>query len=97
MIPRINLLQTIQKKLESNRVVALVGPRQCGKTTLAREFVLPTSVNYFDLEDPASLASLDQPVTALQDLTGLVVIDEIQRRQDLFPILRVLIDDPNLD
>ena len=92
MIPRINLLQTIQKKLESNRVVALVGPRQCGKTTLAREFVLPTSVNYFDLEDPASLASLDQPVTALQDLTGLVVIDEIQRRPDLFPVLRVLVD-----
>lgn len=92
MIERHQLKQTIQKKLENNRIVALVGPRQCGKTTMAREFVLPSSVNYFDLEDPRSLASLDQPMTALQDLTGLVVIDEIQRRPDLFPVLRVLAD-----
>jgi len=73
-------------------VVALIGPRQCGKTTLAREFVSPSSVNYFDLEDPLSQASLDQPMTTLQDLTGLVVIDEIQRRPELFPVLRVLAD-----
>ena len=92
MINRAHLKQTIQKKLEANRVVALIGPRQCGKTTLAREFVSPSSVNYFDLEDPLSLALLDQPMTALQDLTGLVVIDEIQRRPDLFPVLRVLAD-----
>jgi len=92
MIDRARLKQTLQRKIEANRVVALVGPRQCGKTTLAREFVLPGSVNYFDLEDPLSLARLDQPVTALQDLTGLVVIDEVQRRPDLFPVLRVLVD-----
>ncbi|KAF0109242.1 MAG: ATPase AAA [Anaerolineaceae bacterium] len=73
-------------------MVALIGPRQCGKTTLARQFVPPDSVNYFDLEDPVSLARLDQPMTALQDLRGLVVIDEIQRRPDLFPVLRVLSD-----
>ena len=92
MISRTHLQNTIQSKLEVNRVVGLIGPRQCGKTTLARQFVLPTSVNYFDLEDPFSLARLDQPMTALKDLKGLVVIDEIQRRPDIFPVLRVLAD-----
>lgn len=92
MISRTDLQNTIQRKLEANRVVALLGPRQCGKTTLARQFVHPTSANYFDLEDPFSLARLEQPMTALQDLQGLVVIDEIQRRPELFPVLRVLAD-----
>jgi predicted AAA+ superfamily ATPase len=92
MIERTDLQQTIQNTLERSRVVALIGPRQCGKTTLARLFVSPSSVNYFDLEDPFNLARLDQPMTALQDLRGLVVIDEIQRKPDLFPILRVLAD-----
>lgn len=92
MIDRNSLKQLIQQKLASNRVVALIGPRQCGKTTLAREFVPHDSVNYFDLEDPLSLMRLDQPMTALQDLTGLVVIDEIHRRPELFPVLRVLAD-----
>jgi len=92
MIERTALQQTIQQALARSRVVALIGPRQCGKTTLARRFVPPDSVNYFDLEDPVSLARLDQPMTALSPLTGLVVIDEIQRRPELFPILRVLCD-----
>jgi len=70
----------------------MVGPRQCGKTTLARELLDEGSVNYFDLEDPASLARLDEPMTALRPLHGLVVIDEVQRRPDLFPVLRVLVD-----
>jgi len=96
MIDRFELKQTVQDTLERSRVVALIGPRQCGKTTLARQFVSPFSVNYFDLEDPFSLARLDQPMTALQDLRGLVVIDEIQRRPDLFPILRVLADRTSL-
>ena len=89
---RPHLQQSIERALARSRVVALVGPRQCGKTTLARQFVTATSINYFDLEDPVSLALLDQPMTALQDLSGLVVIDEIQRRPDLFPVLRVLCD-----
>lgn len=76
--------------------MALIGPRQSGKTTLARQFVSPNSVNYFDLEDPVSLARLEQPMTALRDLQELVVIDEIQRRPDLFPILRVLADREDL-
>ncbi len=70
--------------------MALIGARQCGKTTLARQFVAADSPNYFDLEDPLSLARLDEPMTALGPLSGLVVIDEVQRRPDLFPVLRVL-------
>ena len=82
----------IRKALKRSRVVALVGPRQSGKTTLAREFVKADSVNYFDLEDPAALARLAQPMVALAPLKGIVVIDEIQRSPDLFPVLRVLAD-----
>lgn len=92
MIERTSILSRIKSALGRSRVVALIGPRQSGKTTLARQFVRPDSVNYFDLEDPVSLARLEQPLTALQDLRDLVVIDEIQRRPDLFPILRVLAD-----
>jgi predicted AAA+ superfamily ATPase len=92
MIERKALHQTIQKALERSRVVVLIGPRQCGKTTIARQFVHPTSVNYFDLEDPFSLVRLDQPMSTLQNLSGLVVIDEVQRRPNIFPILRVLAD-----
>ncbi len=92
MITRPQDTQLIQAALKRSRVVALLGPRQCGKTTLAREFVAMNSPNYFDLEDPASLARLDEPATALKPLKGLVVIDEVQRRPELFPLLRVLAD-----
>jgi uncharacterized protein len=92
VIERIALRKTIQTALGRSRVVVLVGPRQCGKTTMARSFVPPDSPNYFDLEDPVSLARLEEPLTALRALRGLVAIDEIQRRKDLFPILRVLAD-----
>ncbi len=96
MIERSSLRRAIQQALDRSRVVVLVGPRQCGKTTLARSFVPPDSPNYFDLEDPVCLARLEEPLTALRDLRGLVVIDEIQRRKDLFPILRVLADRESL-
>jgi hypothetical protein len=92
MIERASLLKEIKDALNRSRVVALIGPRQCGKTTMARQIVLPDSPNYFDLENPVSLARLDEPMTALQDLRGTVVVDEIQRRPDLFPTLRVLSD-----
>jgi hypothetical protein len=92
MIARPSLHHSIETALGRSRVVALIGPRQCGKTTLARQFVPADSLNYFDLEDPVSLARLDEPMTALRDLRSMVVIDEIQRRPDLFPILRVLCD-----
>ena len=92
MIPRPQPIDRLRTALSRSPVVLLVGSRQCGKTTLAREFVREDSANYFDLEDPVSLARLDQPMTALETLRGLVVIDEVQRRPDLFPILRVLAD-----
>ena len=92
MIRRPFILSELNNALARSRVVVLVGPRQSGKTTLARELIEEDSVNYFDLEDPASLARLDEPMTALRPLKGLVVIDEIQRRPDLFPLLRVLSD-----
>ncbi len=92
VIERPKLLARIRRALKRSRVVALIGPRQSGKTTLAREIVPAGSINYFDLENPASLARLEQPLTALQDLRGTVAIDEIQHRSDLFPILRVLAD-----
>lgn len=92
MLLRANLLTQIRRALDRSRVVALIGPRQAGKTTLAREIVPATDVRYFDLEDPASLARLSEPTTALSPLRGVVVIDEVQRRPDLFSVLRVLAD-----
>jgi uncharacterized protein len=75
-------------------VVALLGPRQAGKSTIAREIQKSerSEVHFFDLEDPTDLAVLDNPKLALEGLRGLIIIDEIQRRPDLFPVLRVLAD-----
>ena len=92
MLERTEAIEAIETALGRAPVVVLTGPRQCGKTTLARLFVGPDSVNYFDLESPPSLARLDEPMTALAPLRGLVVIDEVQLRPDLFPALRVLAD-----
>jgi predicted AAA+ superfamily ATPase len=92
MIERTADISLIRNALKRSRVVALLGARQCGKTTLARQFVPPDSANYFDLEDPQSLGRLSEPDLALRPLKRLVVIDEIQRRPDLFPLLRVLAD-----
>jgi len=69
----------------------LLGPRQCGKTTLARQFIGSRSVEYFDLETPTDMARLRNPMMALERLQGLVVIDEVQRMPELFPVLRVLL------
>ena len=92
MVVRSRLAASIRSAVARASVVVLVGPRQSGKTTLAREFLSEDSLNYFDLEDPLSLARLDEPMTALAPLSGIVVIDEVQRRPDLFPVLRVLSD-----
>jgi hypothetical protein len=74
-------------------VVVLTGPRQAGKTTLARALVDAPESNFFDLEDPRDDARLSDPTLTLPSLEGTIVIDEAQRRQDLFPILRVLVDE----
>lgn len=92
MIRREAYIKHIKTALGRSRAVALLGPRQCGKTTLARELLDINSPNYFDLEDPSSLIGLADPKTVLEPLRDLVVIDEIQQRPDLFPVLRVLLD-----
>ena len=88
-IPRNRHRETLKKYLSFSPVVAILGPRQSGKTTLARTV---RADHYFDLENPRDLARLENPQTALEDLQGLVVIDEIQLRPDLFPLLRYLVD-----
>lgn len=80
---------TLTKLMSAFPVTAILGPRQCGKTTLARTLAADS---YFDLENPQDLARLEQPQLALEDLVGLIVIDEVQRLPDLFPLLRYLVD-----
>lgn len=92
MIPRTAYLDRLRQALARSPVVMLVGPRQCGKSTLAREVTRAGEMHFLDLEDPAAAASLEQPMTALRSLRGLVVLDEAQRRPELFPSLRVLAD-----
>lgn len=89
-------LEKISTRLADNPIVSLVGPRQVGKTTLARTFAerLTQPVHFFDLEAPIDLARLSNPELVLRPLEGLVIIDEVQRRPDLFPLLRVLADRP---
>ena len=85
----------IETLFRSHPAVGILGPRQCGKTTLARDYLKSSGrrwVHYFDLEDPEDLARLDDARLTLSPLRGLVVIDEIQRRPELFPLLRVLVD-----
>ncbi|MCC7380817.1 MAG: ATP-binding protein [Deltaproteobacteria bacterium] len=86
----------VRRLLKANRVVAILGARQVGKTTLARAIAARSSgpVSHFDLQDPRDLAVLESPTLALEPLTGLVILDEIQLRPDLFSVLRVLADRP---
>ncbi|PCI38208.1 MAG: hypothetical protein COB50_02645 [Thiotrichales bacterium] len=102
-IQRSQYIEQINSDFRMHPVVALLGPRQCGKTTLARSFVdhylqaKPlSSVQIFDLENPIHVEQLKNPLLALQNLTGLIVIDEIQLVPELFKILRVLVDDPKI-
>jgi len=94
-ISRHEYLARIGTRLRDNPVVALVGPRQAGKTTLARDFAAGAGeTHFFDLESPSDLARLANPELVLTPLRGLVVLDEIQRLPELFPLLRVLADRP---
>ena len=95
MLQRISLENSVRSALARSPAVALVGPRQVGKTTLARTLPGGASPNWFDLEDPQVEAQLAAPLVALQGLRGLVVIDEVQHAPDLFKVLRVLIDRPD--
>ncbi|MFN8548631.1 MAG: ATP-binding protein [Candidatus Eisenbacteria bacterium] len=96
MIRRFREAGALLRRLRTTPVVAIIGPRQVGKTTLARQVASEArgTSHYFDLEDPRDLRRLEHPMVALEGLRGLIVIDEVQRRPDLFPILRVLSDRP---
>ncbi len=94
MLSRDHFVQRLKKQLSVHPVAALLGPRQCGKTTLAQQIAdhYPSPIHRFDLENPSDLLALSEPMRVLERLQGLVIIDEIQRFPDLFPILRVLVD-----
>ena len=96
IIDRKQEVEAIQGLLRRHPVVGMIGARQVGKTTLARLLIKKTkgASSYFDLENPEDLARIADPMLALKDLEGLVVIDEIQRQPKLFPVLRVLVDRP---
>ncbi len=96
IIDRDHHAAAVARLLRRSPVVALLGARQVGKTTLARRIATAERgrVTMFDLENPTDVARLADPMLALQDLRGLVVLDEIQRRPELFPVVRVLVDRP---
>jgi predicted AAA+ superfamily ATPase len=93
-IQRTHEIELLHRLLRNNPIVAILGPRQCGKTTLARQFSSqwPLEVTIFDLENPRDIQRLQEPLLALENIEGLIIIDEIQRSPDLFPVLRVLSD-----
>jgi len=93
-ITRIQEIERLKQLVKNNPVVAILGPRQCGKTTLSRQFSgqWPSETIFFDLENPRDLRRMEEPLLALENVSGLIVIDEIQRTPDLFPVLRVLAD-----
>ena len=94
---RTALLNLLDQKFQTHRIIGLLGPRQCGKTTLAKAYCQKfpdfSRRNYFDLENPNDLGRLHEPYQSLKDLNGLIIIDEIQRAPEIFPILRVLHDE----
>lgn len=92
MLPRPSVEEQIEAALARSPITALLGPRQCGKTTLARALAAGQSAAFFDLEDPQDRARLTNARWALEQVRGFIVLDEIQLAPDLFPILRVLVD-----
>jgi hypothetical protein len=92
MIPRPDAIKRISEVFRNHSIAAILGPRQCGKTTLARMFAGKRVGAYFDLENPVDLQRLSAPMNALMGLSGLVVIDEIQRKPELLELLRVAAD-----
>ncbi|HSX04238.1 MAG TPA: ATP-binding protein [Rhabdochlamydiaceae bacterium] len=98
MVQRRKYLKTIEMHFQVHPACAILGPRQVGKTTLAKMFLeeqdSPEAFHFFDLENPIDLARFENPMLTLSKLSNkLIVIDEIQRAPELFPVLRVLIDD----
>jgi len=92
------LLAEIQLALKVHPICALLGPRQAGKTTLAHMYAdkyYLLNAHFFDMEKPSDVARLDNPLLAFSQVAQqLIIIDEVQLRPNLFPILRVIVDDP---
>ncbi len=97
MIPRTGHIESVEALLKQFPVVALLGARQVGKSTLARQLIARRrgDVTSFDLENAEDLFQLEDPRLALEPLRGLIVLDEVQRRPEIFPALRVLVDEPS--
>ena len=95
LIPRDNIISKILCEYDSHQICALLGPRQCGKTTIVKNFAsnIEEPVAFFDLENPLHIARLESPMLALEDGKEFIIIDEVQLRPDLFPVLRVLVDE----
>lgn len=94
MINRPTYIEQLSKAVKRSPITALLGPRQCGKTTLARLFGQNRKTTYFDLESQPDQIRLQNPELLLGGLKGVVVLDEIQEMPDLFNVLRVLVDRP---
>ena len=92
IVSRLNLEEKILHSIKGFPVTVLLGPRQCGKTTVAKKILKKSGAAYFDLENPEDFIEKQQIHTRLRNLQGLVVIDECQRQPALFPVLRVLAD-----
>ncbi len=92
---RDHLFENLSRSLKASRITVLIGPRQIGKTTLVKEFVKnqkKVEIHFFDLEDPTDFDLLENAKLTLETLEGLIVIDEVQRRPELFKYLRVKAD-----
>ena len=94
MIERNKHYLAVEKSVERSPVTAILGPRQCGKTTLARSFGEPHQAHYFDLESVVDQRRLQNPELMLSSLDGVIILDEIQYQPELFNLLRVLVDRP---
>lgn len=94
MIQRDNYLSRLKTSIGRSPITALLGPRQCGKTTLARQLASHQAATFFDIESVPDQRRLQNPELMLGSLTGLVVLDEIQAMPELFQVLRVLVDRP---
>ena len=94
-IPRPSAQERIASGFRSHPIVTILGPRQSGKTTLARAYAQPRTHEFLDLEHPVDARRLEAPLAVLERLRGLVVIDEVQRRPQLLEVLRVLVDRPD--
>jgi len=92
MLERPAYADQVERALARSPVTALLGPRQCGKTTLARSIAAAREASYFDLESARDVAGLQNPELALTAAKGLLVIDEVQQIPDLFAVVRVLVD-----